>query len=358
MRKIISVILYVVAAVVIVSYILGSVCPYISPQSTTLLAYFGLAYPAVWCAMVAILIVSLSTRHWKLSVLITIMLIASFSQWRNTIVAHPVVKKRVEGKELKVLTYNVGMFNVNKDLDAFVDFVKETNADVVCLQEFGFYSRAASQNDILQQFDKLYPHRHLWYKNQSNSINSGLATFSRYPIIKKEKIQYESTTNVSIFSDIVVSDDTIRVINNHLESYHLNEKERDIIGLLRDSISQDEKINHSRHLENKLSYAMKIRASQAEAIRYTVSKTHHRVVVVGDFNDVAQSYTYRVIAAGLTDAFSTAGRWGYNWTFHTMPMYFALDHILTSPTIQATEAIVHHIKLSDHYPLTATFQIK
>ena len=316
-------------------------------------AYFGLAYPAIWITMVALLLVAICTRHWKSTLFIVVVIAATAFQWRKTMVFHHAVDTEIEGNKLRILTYNVGIFNANRDFDAFIQLIQQLDADIVCLQEFGFYSRASSQTKILREFDRLYPYRHLWYKNQSGRLYSGLATFSRYPIVKKEKIQYKSRSNVSIYSDIVVDSDTIRIVNNHLESNRLTRSDRDFKGLLDDGTTSDDLLSHSLLLGSKLSAAMKIRALQAEAIRYTVSKTPYKTIVVGDFNDVPQSYTYRTVASGLTDAYATSGRWGYYWTFNQPPMIFPIDHILTSPSIRATSTTIHHTRLSDHYPMTA-----
>lgn len=361
MRTLVSYILYLVNAVIIAAYGIGSLAPYITPATTTIPAYFGLAYPALWAAMIITLIIDLLSRRWQPAIIITITLALTLPLWRKTInIPHPDTTTHTTDTnqhQLKILTYNVGIFNANRDLDRFIDFIRDTDADIVCLQEFGFYRRASSQTEILHHFDSIYPYRHLWYKNQSPHISSGLATFSRYPIIKKEKIQYRSEHNVSIYSDIRIGTDTIRIINNHLESNHLTHSDRDLSTLLDDSTTRTEIARHSRTLHTKLGTAMTIRASQAEAIRYTISRTPHPVIVLGDFNDVPQSYTYRIIATHLTDAYTTAGHYGYYWTFNQPPMLFPIDHILHTPTLRTTHAHIHHIPLSDHYPLTATITI-
>lgn len=358
MRTLTSLILYIVSGIALACYALASVAPYVSPEKIELPAYFGLAYPAIWLAVVCLTIIGIVTRHWKLTAVLATAVVVSFGEWRKTVVVHSAAEKPTAGKELRILTYNVGIFNANRDLDRFVAFVEECDADVVCLQEFGFYRKTTDQSTILDRFDEIYPYRHLWYKNQSRRIYSGLATFSRHPIVKKEKIQYKSDHNVSIFSDIVVGTDTIRVINNHLESNRLSRSDRNLTALIDDGTTRDEIVDHSRRLTAKLGSAMKIRAAQAEAIRYTTSRSPHKVIVTGDFNDVPQSYTYRIVSSGLTDAYATAGRWGYYWTFNDLPMLFPIDHILTSPSITASDAKIHHIRLSDHYPMTATLHLK
>ncbi|MGM9805664.1 MAG: endonuclease/exonuclease/phosphatase family protein [Candidatus Aphodosoma sp.] len=361
MHSVTSYILYVITGIILAFYGLGCVAPYIPPDVMTIPAYFGLAFPLFWCATVAICFVACIVRRWKLAGITVLCLALSYGEWHKTISLRLQPDKAESDdtdRTVSLLTYNVEMFNGSKDLKSFVEYIRETDADIVCLQEFGFYNRALSQSDILGEFDKLYPYRHLWYKNQSSRSSSGLATFSRFPIVKKEKIQYRSEHNISIFSDIDINGDTIRVLNNHLESNKLNSSDKNLASLLDENTPRDAKIKHTRRLQTKLGTAMKIRARQAEAIRYTISRTRYPVIVAGDFNDVPQSYTYRIIASGLNDAYIKAGKPGYYWTYNSSFMYFPIDHILFSPSLKATKAAIHRTELSDHYPLTATIKIK
>lgn len=355
MRTIASYIIYVITTVTIICYTLGCLAPYISPVKFTLPAYFGLAFPALCIAILVTLFLNLLSRHWRLSIIITLIILTTTGQWSKTIVIpdNASIHNTDQNPPLKIMSYNIGMFLNHKKLNRIIDFIKTTNADIVCLQEFGFYKKTFTQHDILNALDSIYPYHHIWYKNQSQQINSGLATLSKYPIIKKQKIQYRSANNISIYSDIVVKSDTIRVINNHLESNHLNQSDRNLAALLDDDTSREEIMRHSQKLQTKLGSAMKIRALQAEAIRYTISKTHHKLIVAGDFNDVPQSYSYRIIATGLKDAYTSAGKWGYYWTFNQSLMLFAIDHILISPSIQPINAEIIKTDISDHYPITA-----
>ena len=57
--------------------------------------------------------------------------------------------------------------------------------------------------DIMRLFAK-YPYKHIQYRLNENSNHHGIATFSKYPIINKQYIDYPSTFNLSIYSDILI----------------------------------------------------------------------------------------------------------------------------------------------------------
>ena len=49
---------------------------------------------------------------------------------------------------------------------------------------------------------------------------------TRFPIVGKERIDYRSVANGSVAFYLKIADDTVIVINNHLESTHLSTAER------------------------------------------------------------------------------------------------------------------------------------
>ena len=57
----------------------------------------------------------------------------------------------------------------------------------------------------------------------------GIATFSRYPIIRKGEIIHPGSSSLSIYTDILIQKDTFRIYNNHLQSFRLKRMERSFI---------------------------------------------------------------------------------------------------------------------------------
>ena len=97
---------------------------------------------------------------------------------------------------------------------------------------------------------------------KSRNYSWGVATFSKHPVINKKKIEYSSRYNVSIYSDIDIGDDTIRVINNHLESNKFTLADIRQYRTLDNDLSGNNILNTSSLFSRKLGEAYKIRATQ------------------------------------------------------------------------------------------------
>ena len=108
----------------------------------------------------------------------------------------------------------------------------------------------------------------------------------------------------------------------------------------------------TQHLVGKLAEASAIRAKQADVITAEIAASRHPYIIVcGDFNDTAISYTHRVIAEKLDDAFTESGQ-GLGISYNQNKFYFRIDNILISKSLRAYNCTVDRsIKDSDHYPI-------
>jgi endonuclease/exonuclease/phosphatase (EEP) superfamily protein YafD len=89
-----------------------------------------------------------------------------------------------------------------------------------------------------------------------------------------------------------------------------------------------------------------------------VTDTARPVIVAGDLNAETDSpVVRRLLATGLRDAFSSAGR-GYGYTHgHSLRLrisFLRIDHILVGPTIGVRECFPGGMDASDHRPVIAT----
>jgi endonuclease/exonuclease/phosphatase family metal-dependent hydrolase len=348
-----------VTGIIVICYFLGLSAQWISPEKMGMPTYFVMLMP-IWIVLMMVIIVFwLCFKKWIHALIVIGIMVVTFGQWRKVVTINNPFRSQQSTvnsqQSIKILTFNTHIFNNHKDggFEEIAKFIEESDADIVCLQEFGYYHRyGASKKDILKFFDSIYPYRHLWFKNQTKWGENGLATFSRYPIIEKKKIEYESADNISIYSDIVIDGDTIRVINNHLESNRLNQEDRKFAEKLVKENNEDI-IDAGKKVGNRVVSGAINRTHQSEAVRDVIESTPHYVIALGDFNDVALSYTYHTIGKDLQDAYSKGGHWGYHWTYNKNAMLFAIDHILVDEKINVIDSDVHrNIKISDHYPLS------
>lgn len=254
---------------------------------------------------------------------------------------------------IKVLSYNVNAYLMDKEFphpeDSIFEYLRHQNADIVCLQE-----------DIIQtsshpiDYSAIYPYNDTVHLNKPTSlIINAIGIHTRYPILSKERISFKSEANGSVAFFLKIGNDTVIVINNHLESTHLSESDRERYNsIIRGGMSSEDAQVETRKLVDKLSTAMIQRASQAEAIhQYTELHNHYPAIICGDFNDTPISYVRRTIAKGLTDCYVETGN-GVGVSYNQKGFYFRIDQIMCSRHFEPYNCYVDdYMKASDHYPI-------
>lgn len=255
---------------------------------------------------------------------------------------------------LKVVSWNVCTYGGNGHYeDGFpvvLDYLKQQDADIVCLQE----DVDSWRKNAFKKFQEIsYPYNDTTLlANWVNSMN-GIGIHSRYPIIRKERIVYESYANGSVAYYLKVGSDTLLVVNNHLEGTHLSEEDRSRYkDMLKGRMERDTARAESVYLADKLGRSAAKRALQAEAVhQYVVNHSQYPVIVLGDFNDNPISYSRRTIANGLTDCFVAKGN-GLGLSYNQKGFNFRIDHVFCSSSFEPLCCEVDSkIDCSDHYPV-------
>ena len=252
---------------------------------------------------------------------------------------------------LKVMTYNTHAMMIGDKLAAkkeMLQYINNQGADVVCLQEVLVYKNPARLTlPALREAMSNYPYTYYDFKRYNSHRQFGNVVFSRYPLTNKNTIRYESQSNISSQCDVLVDDDTIRLIVNHLESYGLVKED-----LQFDTLSMAEIKNSS--LVQKLHDAGQLRHQQARAVKRSIRQSPHPVVVVGDFNAIPLSYVYWKVKFGLRDCFleSSFGQLGN--TIKKGPLGIRIDYILCSRKMTPIKCEVDRVRYSDHFPVCAT----
>ena len=258
-----------------------------------------------------------------------------------------------------ILSYNVKYFEYPYDKDAnkvhpAITYIQETDADIVCLQEVGneFINDEMNKRAVKKAL-KAYP----YIITGASEGRYSVVCLSKYPVIWFKRISYNSKSNSSFYYDLKIGDDTIRVINNHLESNKLNPKEKDKYSYALRHRESEDLTKLAEVLGSKVGSASSIRGYQAVAVSDLIKSSRYKVIVCGDFNDVPGSFTYRTIRKGLDDSWIENG-FGWGNTFHDNLFLFRIDYILHSPEIECVNTKIDKYKFSDHYPLRANFIIK
>jgi endonuclease/exonuclease/phosphatase family metal-dependent hydrolase len=268
-------------------------------------------------------------------------------------------KKEVATVEtFKVLSYNVGFLthatvNTSEGLNPIIEYIRDLDPDIVCLQEVG---PDFIQKEQYEEKNKIALKSYPYLISGEDENRYSVVLLSKYPVIKHERIRYESKSNSSFFYDLKIGKDTIRVINNHLESNKLNSEEKDKYTDLIRKRESNQITAVAETLGIKVGNATVIRANQAVAVSAVIRDSPYKVIVCGDFNDVPGSYTYRKIRGKLLDAWVEKGN-GWGHTFRENLFLFRIDYILYPKEIRCIRTKVDHVYCSDHYPIWANLQL-
>ena len=262
-------------------------------------------------------------------------------------------KKDVPDGSIKMISYNVCCYGGNyKYEDAFeriLDYFKQQDADIVCLQEDVDTWRRYAFNS----YRKIYPYNDTTVLCHTPAAYNAVGMHTRYPILRKERIAYKSKANGSIAYFLKAGDDTLLVINNHLESSHLTKEDRSrYTEILRGEMESDTVRAKSMLIIDKLGEAAAKRAPAVEAImRYANEHRQYPTIICGDFNDTPISYTRHALSKSFTDCYKKTGR-GIGLSYNQKGFWVRIDHIFCSSDLTPYNCYVDsEIDFSDHYPM-------
>ena len=365
-KKIFHIILYTLNTIVFGCLLLSAFSGYISPYRFVAFSYLGLFFPFILVGNIAVFLVWLFFKRWKL-VLLHLIVFAVCGGAIYTYCPLHRPTKEIPEDAIKILTYNVMRFNNLTKNDKgdppnnILQFILESDADIVCIQEYASVrnnNKRLSDDDITEALKK-YPYNYfnsLYYP--SHNDNYGLAIFSRFPILSTKKIPYESRYNGSFITELDINGKRVSLINNHLESNKLTEEERSHYYQLTREIDTQSLDAFTQTMTSKLTPAFKSRATQAQIISKAINENENPYIIVcGDFNDTPISYARYKIKGGLRDAFVDSG-FGLGITYNKYRFLFRIDYILHSDNIKSYNASVGKLKDSDHYPLWCYLQLK
>ena len=261
---------------------------------------------------------------------------------------------------IKIISYNVcqygGNYKYEQGFETVYDYLKLQDADIVCLQE----DVDTWRRYVMQRYKKIYDYNDTTIFNPQDASINGMGIHTRFPIIKKERIAYDSRANGSVAYYLKVNKDTIIVINNHLEGTHLSNEERDKYKqIISGKMEKDTAKAETLYLFEKLGkYAAK-RAPEAEAVHeYVEAHKKYPIIVCGDFNDNPISYSHRTIAKGLTDCYEATGK-GIGLSYNQKGFYVRIDNILVSSHFEPYNCRNDNkMDARDHYPIICTLKMK
>jgi len=321
----------IVALLLLAAYIL----PFIKPEHLGSIAGISLLTPVLILINIAYLLywILKLDRTFFLSFIVLLIGFSNLSRFYKV-----VGKKVLLTDDLKIMSYNVRMFNeyewtktdsIKEKINALIE---QKLPDVLCLQEYA--SNQALENN--------YPYKYIKFRTEKSHF--GHAILSKYPIINKGSIQFENTANIILYADIKLDSVRFRVYNVHLQSIGINPQ--------KENFGQK---NASR-LRDRINKAFKKQQSQVEKLLVHQKEVNFPIIVAGDFNNTAFSWSYKSLIKGKKDAYVEAGK-GFDKTYDfAFPM--RIDFIMVDERIEINHFKAYRDKYSDHYPILARLERK
>ena len=293
----------------------------VNPASHHFIGIVGLSFPIFMAINMAFLVFWLCVRkRWALIPFVGFVLCYGpvRAYWPLN------VYKPVPNDCIKVLAYNIlswgEMKPDNPDL-SIIDYIGKTNADIVSLEEAS--APAWVREKIDSALSQRYPHQDTVL---SADKTDDIWLMSKYPIVRKQRIDYESKTNHSAAFWLKRADDTIIVVANHLQSTSLSMAER---------------------------------SKQIDAlVRFVEAHKATPLIMCGDFNDSPISYSRQRMASVLNDCYVESGN-GPGISYHRNAFYVRIDYIFCSDHFLPYDCKVDNsISTSDHYPIVCWLKLR
>lgn len=250
-----------------------------------------------------------------------------------------------ENRETQIDTFKVMSYNIRHgrglddevDLRRIADDIRDTNADLIGLQEVDMGVERSYQFDLMSVLSGYTGLKSVFYKNiPFQGGEYGNAILSRFPIESSRNLHYimehEGEQRGLLQTEVRIGELTIAFMTTHID-YREDDTER--------------LMNVDQMIETKRAYR------------------GMPVLIIGDFNDVPGSNTHERMKEYFTDVWEEHGE-GDGYTFHAEDPDRRIDYIFYTnnlveddhPAIRPVDIKVIETDASDHLPIIATFVIE
>jgi len=355
--------------VVAALYLACSFAPYMHPKTWWFTGFSGLFFPYLFVLLLLFLLFWIFVRtRWALFPLLVMLAGSSavgnhvsFNGGDAFLLKKQPASIRFMGWNLRhFIPFDESMFKPDQDkhLQLILDQVKKYQPDVVCFQEF-VSMPGKGKKDPMQYLEKVLGYKYHQFAGEDifgTSQYSGIAIFSRLPIINGDVIPFPASTDShaenTVFADVINGADTLRIYAVHLQSFGFGAREYKVIDDVK--AKNDSSVIQSKQLIKKMRNTFYWHGVQSDFIVNEVASSPYPTFVMGDLNDVPGSYTYSVVRGDRKDAFLEKGT-GLGATFTSSSSFMLqllptlrIDYIFHPQQYEALQFTQGGKKLSDH----------
>ena len=348
----------------IICLLLAILSKYISPINFWPIAFFSLSFP--FLIIINLILFIFWGSQFRIQGLFSFIALLVSAPTILGYIQLSFVKPKISNQDIKVMSYNSMLFDLynwkknGQSRDTILSYLAEENPDILCLQEFYTSEEKGDFNNIDTLTSLLSAkNKHIEYTTTLRKLDHwGIATFTKFPIIKQGKIDFNTrANNICIYTDVIIKKDTVRIYNMHLQSISFTKDDYRFIEELNDDTTDTQnEIERSKNILRRLKRAFVKRATQAEIIAEHINICPYPIILCGDFNDTPASYTYNTIKGKLKDSFMEKGM-GFESTYAGKFPRFRIDYIFNSKTLKCKDYKRASETLTDHYPIIAYFEL-
>ena len=332
---------------------------HINPAFLTIPSMMVTAMPYFVIATAITIIIWALYGRWFTAGIGVLALVIAWSPVSTAVPLHFSKSASDDALTFKVMTYNIlHGDDQEKGNDApgnrSFEYVMKSGADIVCLQELVDWNPTEVHHleSFRDSLKKVYPY---WAGN----TNCDQKVLSKYPVRQiPNKVFFGPNASENRYTvyRVNIKGRELTLINMHLNSPALSDKERNLVK----DIAKGEGKQGIKELKGsiltKFRNNMIFRAGYVNQIRDAINKIGGALIICGDFNDVPESYCYRLLRGeDLRDAYVETG-FGPMVTYNRHAFWFHLDQIFYRGPLEALSVKKGKIRSSDHYPLIAEFE--
>ncbi len=365
LRKLLKYLLLIVNIIFAAMLIVSGAARWLNPAQHTTVAIIGMFFPILMLInlLMALCWLLMLKKNALLSLTVVLLFVHRYISFSTDSDASG-------GLQLRVLTYNTHNFGLNQRpehlqiMHEMVDFVGMQNVDIACFQE---YTNGEHTLPVDANIAGKFGYSHICYMPERwvrGDTHSGLATYSRYPIVGRQQIAADGKTDkMIIYTDIKIGNDTLRVFNCHLQSNQFSNGEYEFIQKVNtldadvyDTSKLDENRSGMLSIVRRMKRAYEWRVRQAATLVDYVRNSPYPTIVCGDFNETQSSYIYRLVVKGMCDS-DQLGSIAMHNTYRRFFPGIRIDYILYNADMRRVSCEVPAFDLSDHRPVVAEYKL-
>lgn len=249
----------------------------------------------------------------------------------------------IPNSALKIVSWNTMGMGGKENHEEAKDYLKNCDADIICLQESDL--KGSAWEDFINEMKE---------RGYEHDNHKGQCLLTRYHVLESDTMLYETRTNSSSWYRVLRDQDTLLIINNHLESNHIPMETRDEYAEVLDNPEYSKAKQSGRSIVSNMIESGRYRSLQAQAMRDFIKENErNHIIVCGDFNDTPISYAYQTISRCLKNAYRDSGN-GFSVSYNKKGFWVRIDHIFFSAEGESYRTFIDHsISVSDHFPIVS-----